>query len=90
MITGVVYEMTPEGRNPLQGVWAWLEVGIGDSFLVATTQTDEAGRFFFCRVNAPVRMVVSRYSDMEASGYRNGVVFIPGTGDMSFEIELQR
>jgi hypothetical protein len=90
MITGFVYETTLQGRNPLRGVETWLEVGVGDSYPVAATQTDDAGRFFFCRVNAPVRMVVSSYAEMEVSGYGNGVADIPGTGDMSFEIELRR
>jgi hypothetical protein len=90
MITGFVYETTPQGRNPLRGVWAWLEVGVGDSWWVAQTQTDDAGRFFLCRVNAPVRMVVSSHQDMVVSGYPYGVEFIPGTGDMFFEIELKR
>lgn len=90
MITGFVYETTPQGRKPLRGVWAWLEVGTADSWWVAQTQTDDAGRFFLCRVNAPVRMVVSSYQDMVVSGYPHGVEFIPGTGDMSFEIELKR
>jgi hypothetical protein len=90
MITGFVYEMTPQGRNPLKGVVAWLEVGVGDSYLAARTQTDDAGRFFFCRVNAPVRMGVAGYQDMVVSGYKEGVAFIPGTGDMFFEIELKR
>lgn len=90
MITGFVYETTSQGRKPLRGVGAWLEVGSGDSYLVARTQTDDAGRFFFCRVNAPVRMGVASHQDMVVSGYRDGVAFIPGTGDMSFEIELRR
>ena len=90
MITGFVYETTPQGRNPLRRVWAWLEVGLADSFPIARIQTDDAGRFFFCRVNAPVRMVVSGYQDMVASGYRGGTQFIPGTSDMFFEIELKR
>ena len=58
MITGFVYEATAQGRKPLRGVVAWLEAGI-NSYLVALTQTDEAGRFFLCRVNAPVWMGVS-------------------------------
>ena len=89
MITGFVYETTSQGRNPLRRVWAWLQVGLADSWPVARTQTDDAGRFFFCRVNAPVQMVVSGYQEMAAAGYRDGL-FIPGTGDMFFEIELRR
>jgi hypothetical protein len=82
MITGVVYETTPQGRNPLRGVWAGLDVGFGDSWPVARIQTDDAGRFFFCRVNTPVRMAVRSYDDWLRD--------LPGTGDMFFEIELKR
>jgi hypothetical protein len=89
MITGFVYETTPQGRNPLRGVGAWLEVGL-NSYLVARTQTDDAGRFFFCRVNAPVLMGVSGYEEMVVAGYKDGLAYIPGTGDMFFEIELKR
>ena len=35
MITGFVYETTPQGQNPVRGVWAWLEVGLADSWPVA-------------------------------------------------------
>jgi hypothetical protein len=90
LITGFVYETTSQGRTPLRGVGAWLEVGFADAWPVAKTYTDDAGRFFFCRVNAPVRMGVSGYQDMVVAGYKDGVAFIPGTGDMSFEIELRR
>jgi hypothetical protein len=88
MITGFVYETTPQGRNPVRGVWAVLEVG--QSYWVAKTQTDDAGRFFFCRVNAEVQMIVNDNEVMSASGYKDGVAYIPGTGDMFFEIELRR
>jgi hypothetical protein len=81
MITGFVYETTPQGRNPVRGVWAWLEVGWADSYPVAKTQTDDTGKFFFCRVDAPVRMGVSGYQEPQS---------IPGAGDMYFEIELKR
>jgi hypothetical protein len=81
MITGFVYETTAKGRNPLRGAWASLDVGFADSYLVAKTQTDEAGRFFFCRVNVPVRMGIPG-SDRSQD--------IPGTRDMSFEIEVKR
>ena len=84
MITGFVYETTPQGRNPLRGVDVWLEVGF-EGYFVAGNQTDDAGRFFLCRVNAPVLMYVflSGYQRVDARS-------IPGTGDMFFEIELKR
>jgi hypothetical protein len=81
MISGVVYETTPQGRTPVQGIWAGLNVGFADDYLVAKTQTDASGRFVFCRVNAPVKMVVDG---------KAGVEFIPGTRDMFFEIERTR
>jgi hypothetical protein len=90
MVTGFVYETTPQGRNPMRGIWAELQVGTADYYAVARTQTDAAGRFFFCRVNAPVQLVVSSFEEMRAAGYERGVAFIPGTGDMHFEIELRR
>jgi hypothetical protein len=90
MITGVAYETTPEGRKPLRGVWAELQVGNGDYYPIARIQTDDAGRFFFCRVNAPVQLVVSSFKEMVVAGYKQGVAFIPGTGDMFFELELRR
>jgi hypothetical protein len=84
MITGFVYETTPQGRNPLRGVDVWLEVGY-EGYFVAGNQTDDAGRFFLCRVNAPVLVGVS------GAGYQTSwSQSIPGTGDMFFEIELRR
>jgi hypothetical protein len=80
-ITGVVYETTAQGRTPLRGLDVWLEVGF-EGWLVANTKTDESGRFFLCRVNAPVRMIVSSPREWEQS--------LSGTGDMFFEIELRR
>ncbi len=81
MITGFVYETTSQGRKPLAGVVTWLEAGLS-SYLVAVTQTDEAGRFFLCRVNAPVWMGVSSHQEWFQT--------IPGTADLFFEIELRR
>lgn len=62
MITGFVCETTPDGRKPLRGAEAWLD--LGQDAYVANTETDETGRFFFCRVNTCVRM------DVFADGYQ--------------------
>lgn len=84
MITGFVYETTPQGRNPVRGAGVWLDAS-GDEVFVAWTGTDAGGRFFLCRVNAPVLVGVS------ASGYQTSwSQSIPGTGDMFFEIELRQ
>jgi hypothetical protein len=94
MITGFVYETTPQGRNPLRGVDVWLEAGY-EGYSVADTQTDDAGRFFLCRVNhSPVQWELAHTPVLMyvfLSGYqRVGSQAIPGTGDMFLEIELKR
>jgi hypothetical protein len=83
MITGFVYETTPQGRKPLRGVH--VSVDAASDVWVAYTRTDSTGRFFLCRVNAMVQVVVSA-----GNGYQDWWQSIPGTSDMFFEIELKR
>jgi hypothetical protein len=83
LITGFVYETTAQGRNPLRGVH--ISVDASTDAWVAYTQTDEKGRFFLCRVNAPVQMVVS-----SGKGHRDWWQSIPGTTDLVLDIELER
>jgi hypothetical protein len=82
LITGFVYETTPGSRKPVQDAAAWLDLGL--ETYVANTETDEAGHFYFCRVNTGVWMYVFK------EGYQGWSQDIPGTADMSFEIELKR
>jgi hypothetical protein len=74
LITGFVYETTPEGRTPVAGMH--ISVDASPDVWVAYTRTDEEGRFFLCRVDAPVQMVISET--------------LPGSGNMELEIELRR
>ena len=83
LITGFVYETTPQGRNPLRGVHVSVDASM-DAW-VAYTRTDDAGRFFLCRVNTPVQLVVS-----SGKGHQDWWRSIPGTTDMVLEIELKR
>ena len=84
MISGFVYENTPQGRKPLRGAAAWLD--LWSDVYVASTETDANGRFYFCGVNAVVRM------DVDAQGYQPNVhsVSISGSGNQSFEFEFSR
>jgi hypothetical protein len=59
-----------------------LASAVVNSYGVAVTQTDEGGRFFLCRANAPVWMGVSSRQEW--------FQLISGTGDSFFEIELRR
>jgi hypothetical protein len=82
LITGFVYQTTPQGRSPVR---ANIQLGLSMDNYVAWARTDEGGRFLFCRVNTPVVM--------EAAGLGVSGSFsqpIPGTGDMFVEIELGR
>jgi len=83
LITGFVYEATPQGRNPLRGVH--VSVDASSDVWVAYARTDDEGRFFLCRVNTPVQMVAST-----GNGYQDWWQSIPGIGDMVLEIELRR
>lgn len=83
LITGFVYETTPQGRSPVRG--AHISVDASWDVWVAGTRTDDAGRYFLCRVNTPVRMVVSA-----GGGYQDSWHSLTGTTDMVLDIELQR
>jgi hypothetical protein len=84
MITGLVFERTADGRKPLRGAAAWLDVF--SDIWVASTESDANGRFYFCGVNRLLRM------DVDAQGYQPYVhsVFVNGSGNQSFEFEFSR
>jgi Bacterial Ig-like domain len=49
-ITGVVYEMTPNGRKPIAGAWVEYDPMGGMGLIEATTTTDENGRYAICNL----------------------------------------
>ena len=83
LVTAFVYETTPQGRVPLRGVS--VSVDATWDVWVATTRTDDTGRFYLCRVNTSVQMVVSA-----GNGYEDWWQSLPGGGDMALEIELKK
>jgi hypothetical protein len=47
IVSGTVFESTPDGRRPLRNVWVgWEASGSGDAF--AETRTDAAGHYRLC------------------------------------------
>jgi hypothetical protein len=86
-------------RQPLNGFGAWnfelvsqcgqLDwIAVGVLHYLANTETDEAGRFFLCRVDYPSVMLVSAgVPGYEPYEYGQP---ISGTGDRSFEFEFRR
>jgi hypothetical protein len=82
LITGSVYETTPNGRRPIASADVWLDLS-SDAY-IANTETDASGRFTFCGVWTPVRVDVSR------EGYQGGSAFFVPGGERAFEFELKR
>ena len=82
LVTGVVYEPTAEGRLPLPG--AAIVVDVLVDVYQAFTKTDEQGRFFLCRVNAPIRM------DFDLAGYEGTSRSVRGDADTRVEVALTR
>ena len=66
-------------------MWLFVNLSSQLEFGVAGTHTDDAGRFFLCRVNAPVQILVEGPPE-----YQPWSQIIPGTGDMFLEVELTR
>ena len=83
LVSGFVYERTPEGRRPVRGATARLD--LAQDAYVANTETDETGRFFFCSVDARVRMDVFGGYDPYSQGG-----FVGGGGDELFEFDFTR
>jgi hypothetical protein len=84
LIAGFVYERTPQGRDPLPGVQAILFQQNAQDHPVAQVETDDAGRFLLCRVNAPLALVVALH------GYQPWSQVILGASDLDLQIELRR
>jgi hypothetical protein len=79
-----VYETTPTGRQPIKGAIVFLDVG--SDLFVASTETDDAGRFYFCRVDADLQLGVS------AVGLQPNAQFasLSGGTDRHLEFEFRR
>jgi hypothetical protein len=81
LVTGTVYESDMNGRRqPVQGAGVWLDAS--SEAWVAYTETDAAGRFVLCRVNAPVRMDVWVGEKDVASRS------LPGNADLMLDIDI--
>jgi len=50
LLSGIVYELTDSGRQPLANAAIDLDGMNGDGVLIATTRTDAGGRFVLCNV----------------------------------------
>jgi hypothetical protein len=84
LLSGVVFETTDQGRQPLANVDILLDASYGDGLVVASTRTDGDGRFVLCGVPYGPGL----YLSAAKNGYE---VFGKGSldGVSSLEIELR-
>ena len=80
-LTGMVYEQTPQGKQPLRGARIWLEWGI--DLTAATTTTDANGRYALCSLpKSSLSLSVMK------EGYGHEPVFIRIEGDAVRDIQV--
>jgi hypothetical protein len=82
VVSGQVYEMTPEGGRPVPGAEVFVDISI--DVYHAFTKADDLGRFFLCRINSPIRI------DVGKTGYQWESRFLPGGSSADLDIELKR
>jgi hypothetical protein len=62
-LTGIVYEVTPTGRQPLAGASVIIDAAYGMGLVVANTQTDLGGHYFLCDWPAGPGVIFEAYKD---------------------------
>jgi len=83
LITGLVYQATAEGRRPVR---ANIQFRLSQENVIAFTQTDSRGRFFFCRVNTAGHLDVAA---LEISSSSSSLSYpVTGTSDVDLEFDL--
>jgi hypothetical protein len=89
LVKGVVYETTPTGRQPIAGARILVDLFGGDGLVVATTTTDENGRYAVCQL--PDIGFGQRIDALKSGYVTNGQqVAVSGTMELQLDIELKR
>ena len=86
-LSGVVYESTPQGRQPIPNAWVTLDGEGGLGLLVADTLTDAQGRYVLCSVpQTPMMAIVAG-----AQGFDLAEIFGPALANKTtLDIEMRR
>ncbi len=95
MLTGIVYENTPQGKTPLRAADVWLEVGSGEGWPVARTRTDDAGRFRLCQFSYGEAPWEVKYPNLimyvDSPGHQRLWQHVfPSSSSLTLDITLQR
>ncbi len=86
-LTGVVYENTASGRQPVPGARVFFETTLFD-VVAATTTTDELGRYSLCRLPSLSSFVTPVKAGYITAG--TAVSVASGSGVTEMDIELKR
>lgn len=81
-LTGVVYEMTANGRQPVPGARVFVETHM--EVVAATTTTDQSGRYSLCRLPFP------SYVTPVKDGYVIAGKSVSITGVVQMDLEMKR
>jgi hypothetical protein len=88
-LTGLVFERTPQGMQPIAGAHVVLDFTGGMGWAPsATTNTDAAGRYLLCNVVDSTGL--GWYALVSKPGYGNLYVPVIRASTGSFDVELQR
>jgi hypothetical protein len=88
-LTGLVFERTPQGMQPIAGARVVLDFTGGMGWAPsATTNTDAAGRYLLCNVVDSTGLGL--YALVSKTGYADRYIPVIGASTGSFDVELQR
>src|SRR5688572_6534778 len=82
-LTGVVYENTAAGRQPVAGALVYFETLFDE--IAARTTTDEHGRYSLCHL-PDINTFVSSYK----AGYQYTPIAVAVSGAMTMDLEMKR
>lgn len=85
-VVGVVYETTAAGRQPVSGAHVYFEVPLDifdDGVTLATTTTDERGRYSLCRLPFVTSVIV-----VQKDGYTTSYTPVDPLGRTERDVEL--
>ena len=89
-LTGLVFELTPQGIEPIAGAHVVLDFTGGMGWAPsATTNTDAAGRYLLCNV-VDIICGSGWYALVSKPGYGELYVPVPRASTGSFDVELRR
>jgi hypothetical protein len=82
LLSGVAFETTDGGRQPIPAGFVWAEFGGG--ITAATTKTDAQGRFIMCNLPRGTWLTIQK------GGYVDASLGVPDRLTRPLDVELRR